>query len=94
MIVPLGGCEMVLGIQWLASLGPATIQEILEEFVDIFAEPSELPPRKDHDHRIHLLPVIDELLDELHGSSIFSKIDLRSGYWQIRMHLAGACDIC
>jgi len=30
--------------------------------------------------------MVEELLDELFRAAYFSKIDLRAGYWQVRMH--------
>jgi hypothetical protein len=36
------------------------------------------------------LPMIDDLFDQLHGVCAFSKIDLRSGYLQLKIR---ECDI-
>jgi hypothetical protein len=34
----------------------------------------------------YTLPRIDDLFDQLKGAKYFSKIDLRSGYYQLRIH--------
>ncbi|GJZ19340.1 ty3-gypsy retrotransposon protein [Tanacetum coccineum] len=199
LILPLYGADIVLGVQWLATLGPTLfdyknlwmefdyggyrvkldgikkfldnptphkqfasslaslnlpvdLHNLLVSFEDVFLTPRGLPPSRELDHHIHLLPdcapvnvrpyryphfqkseierltaemldqgiiqpsllvkkkdgtwrfcvdyralnavtvkdrfpipTVDELLDELHGAAIFSKLDLRSGYHQVRL---------
>eukprot|EP00731_Ephydatia_muelleri_P003918 Em0002g94a len=41
------------------------------------------------------LPLIDEVQDQLSGSAVFSKLDLRSGYWQLLVdpNNRGSCQV-
>nr|GFA31346.1 reverse transcriptase domain-containing protein [Tanacetum cinerariifolium] len=78
---------------------PAKDVPIIQNSPEVFPEDlSGLPPTRPVEFKIDLvpgaapvarnrypLPRIDDLFDQLQGSSVYSKIDLRSGYHQLRV---------
>ncbi|GJS82247.1 putative reverse transcriptase domain-containing protein [Tanacetum coccineum] len=56
---------------------------VVREFLEVF--PEDLPGLPPVHQNHYPLPKIDDLFDQLQGSSVYSKIDLRSGYHQLRV---------
>ncbi|GJS33699.1 putative reverse transcriptase domain-containing protein [Tanacetum coccineum] len=61
-------------------LAPSEMKELSEQLKEI-SDKGFIRPMKNH----YPLPRIDDLFDQLQGSSIYSKIDLRLGYHQLRV---------
>nr|GEV84848.1 reverse transcriptase domain-containing protein [Tanacetum cinerariifolium] len=98
MPIKLGSFEIVIGMDCLSNYHARIIcnEKVIHILIDgetliIRDDQTRVMEKKSNEKRLedipnhYPLPMIDELFDQLQGSSTYSKIDLRSGYHQLRV---------
>ncbi|XP_068328212.1 uncharacterized protein [Pyrus communis] len=80
------GWQGYLAHVMLNDVAPSSVEDVrvVRHFLDVFPDDLPgLPPDQDVEFTIDLLP--DDLFDQLQGACVFSKIDLRSSYYQLKI---------
>jgi hypothetical protein len=84
VVFEISGFDIILGMDWLSKYR-ACVDSFYKEIV--FKPPGAAEFKIQGDRNIgknrYPLSRIDDFFDQLHGSLVFSKIDLRSGYHQL-----------